>query len=189
MYSLTSLFNGHFSFEGAVTGSNMYVTHYTLWQLSCESKHVKLEKCNMPPMDFLIDTPWEACICSYRRQNGGEGPSHWNCARNSLALRGRFYRDCGGEDIDAAHCTEIKPRIFENTNGEIARKDSHRSGNTIISGNCWSLWLRKHLQGSSEVLRKSSQHRRSLDRELNSVFLNTKQRCHPAAMFGPKAQC
>jgi hypothetical protein len=60
------------------------------------------------PMDFLSDAPWEDLICSPRSQNGGA--SQWNCARNSVGLRGSFYLG-RGLHIDARHDTEIKPRI------------------------------------------------------------------------------
>jgi hypothetical protein len=69
------------------------------------------------PVYFLCDTPWEALICSPRSQNGGA--SQWNCARNSVGLRGSFYRGRGW-DIDTPHDTEIKPRICENAEIESA---------------------------------------------------------------------
>jgi hypothetical protein len=40
--------------------------------------------------DFLSDTPWKAMTFS---QNGGA--SQWNFARNSVGLRGSFYRGRG----------------------------------------------------------------------------------------------
>jgi hypothetical protein len=40
------------------------------------------------PIDFLSDTPWEILIESPRSQKGGA--SQWNCARNSVGLRGNF---------------------------------------------------------------------------------------------------
>jgi hypothetical protein len=59
-------------------------------------------------MDFLSDTPWKALICSPWIQNGDA--SHWNCARNSVGLLDSFYRG-RGQDTDAPHETEVKPRI------------------------------------------------------------------------------
>jgi predicted metal-binding protein len=55
-------------------------------------KRVKQEAYNMP-VYFLSDAPWEALICSPRCQYGGA--SQWNCARNSVGLRGSFYRGRG----------------------------------------------------------------------------------------------
>jgi hypothetical protein len=72
------------------------------------------------PVDFLSDTPWEALICSPRSWNGGA--SQWNCARNSVGLRGSFYHG-RGQDIDARD-TEIKHRICENADSESAYKKS-----------------------------------------------------------------
>jgi hypothetical protein len=67
------------------------------------------------PVDFLSGTQWEALSCSPRIQNGGA--RQWNCARNSVDLRVSFYHG-RGLDIDAAHDTEIKPRIWENADSE-----------------------------------------------------------------------
>jgi hypothetical protein len=79
-------------------------------------KRVKRETYNTL-VDFLSDPPWEALICSPRSQNGGA--SQWNCARNSVGLRGSFYRD-RGYDTDAPRDTEIKRRISENADSESA---------------------------------------------------------------------
>jgi hypothetical protein len=68
------------------------------------------------PLYFLSDTPWEALICSPRSANGGR--SQWNCARNSVDLRGSFYRG-RGQDIYAPHDTEMKQRICENAFSEL----------------------------------------------------------------------
>jgi hypothetical protein len=62
-----------------------------LWIAAC-IENAWNEKHNML-VDFMSDTPWEAFICSHRNQNGGA--SQWNCARNSVGLRGSFYRRCG----------------------------------------------------------------------------------------------
>jgi hypothetical protein len=61
------------------------------------------------PVDFLSDTLREVLICSPLSQN--DGARQWNCARNSLGLRGSFYYS-SGLDIEA-HDTEIKQRICE----------------------------------------------------------------------------
>jgi hypothetical protein len=53
-------------------------------------KRVKRETYNMP-VYFLSDTPWEALIC--KSENGVA--SQWNRARNSVSLRGSFYRGRG----------------------------------------------------------------------------------------------
>jgi hypothetical protein len=53
---------------------------------------------------FPSDTRLEALICSPWSQNGGA--SKWNCARNSVGLRGSFY--CGRGYYNDA---EIRPRI------------------------------------------------------------------------------
>jgi hypothetical protein len=99
---------------------SLYAGGYVPANRRVHRKRVKRETYKMP-VDFLSNTQWEALICSPRRQNGWA--SQWNCARNSVGLRGSFYR-ARGYDIDA-HNTEIKLGICENADSERAYNDSH----------------------------------------------------------------